>query len=372
MATKYRYSISIQFTRPNPNLTTGSILVPYLSRLGYMDAFHINKKSIRIIADRDELYEDNANLWFGKKKAISIQIYKAIEYYYITSSVLPKVSSITIMRRTLKSWKSVKYGCTSNFQQPLPNKGLIPNKLLNANFVQPMLGADARGVTYRIFLSYWLKSVIEESNFSKFSNLWRAFNAIFRYVAGSSQDSKGLQAIENIIYNNYSYLTNCQIYGSMNYRSLKALRWGFLINTKITFDKERHNIRTGQDGMSTNNMMTHYTDDRIIHIWKFFVEGRGIIQFRLSTLQVSQKTTIINYLHQHYYHRLGIPKVNEDKEVFALLITKYAYFLRNSLFHGAVEEVSFKMGSTPEDTDLEKAKEWLYALIEDMVNNNLI
>lgn len=200
MATLYKYSILINFANRNVNLSGQQRMnVPY--NAAHFDTFCFNASSIRIYAERYiRIHDDEVSL-YHKHHSINQQIQKAIEYYYITCPVYTHVQAIYIRIKT-NSKKSTysSYTSANRFNEPLSKRLRGNNEwLLTPADIQPMLNEDAKASAYRIILSYCLKSSTENTDFAKFSNLWRAFNAMYRYGSQSSTDKNGLNHIKNII-----------------------------------------------------------------------------------------------------------------------------------------------------------------------------
>ena len=363
MATLHKYSILITFAHPNPDLAAiQSRPVSYQG--ARTDTFCFNAQSIRIYANRYYKIHDNNIDLYQKTNLINLQIHKAIELYYATCSVYTHVRSINIKIKTNSSKSKYKDYITANtFTQPLPRniKGVNTWKFA-PNDMLPMLGIDAKANAYQIALSYCLKSATENTDFAKFSNLWRAFNALYRYHSNSSMDSRGLRSMEAIIRTHYMRLSLCRTM-IPNYASLlTSLRWRKFIINKISIDKSRR----PSHGTGTSDFLTHYHDYRINRIFNRFVNNIGI-WFNI----VSVQNIVPQNIQQHIQTNISAHR-QIQREILMLLIKDYAYFLRNTLFHGAVDEPSFTLGTTQEQKELKMASVWLENLIKDLLNNHLI
>ena len=364
MATLYKYSILITFAQPNPNLEGVRTQVSYGPLRGQIDDFRFNKRSVRIIAIRAKKIPDTQQDLYGKPNAVNNQIQKAIEYYYITCPQLTKVSSITIACGTKRPFDT--YQNADKYQQPLTyKKGAINPWMLTPKAASDVLLYGGNGQTYRIALSYCLRAAVETNDFTIFSLLWRAFNALYRQGAHSSKDSDGLNFIKRVINSNYAALSlsNTSI---VHYRTeFVSLRWNKFIRNKVSFDASRR--RSRQDGIGTRTFLTQYFDGEINSYFEQLLINNRTLSTKINSLRGTNVRTIKTHLRQN-----GIGNGFRDSDILITLVKEYAYFLRNTLFHGAVDEPSFTLGEIQEQKELGMAKVWLENIIKDLLNNHLI
>lgn len=364
MATLYKYSILITFAHPNPNLEGVRTQVSYGPLRGQIDVFRFNKRSVRIIAIRAKKIPDTQQDLYGKPNAVNNQIQKAIEYYYITCPQLTRVSSITISYGTKRPFGT--YQNADKYQQPLSYKrGAANSWMLTPAVASDILLYGGNGPTYRIALSYCLRAAVETNDFTIFSLLWRAFNALYRQGAHSTKDSDGLNFIKRVINSNYTALSlsNTMI---VRYRiEFASLRWNKFIHNKVSFDASRR--RSRQDGIGTRTFLTQYFDGGINSYFEQLLTDNISLSNRINLLRGTNVQTIKTHLRQN-----GIRGGFRDPDMLIILVKEYAYFLRNTLFHGAVDEPSFTLGEIQEKKELGMAKMWMENIIKDLLNNHLI
>lgn len=364
MATIYKYSILITFAHPNPNLAGNQAQVSYGPMPIQIDQFRFNKRSIRIIGNRARKIPDTQQDLYGNANAINNQIQKAIEYYYITCPQLTRVSSITIACGTKRPYYT--YQNANMYQQPLSyRRGAVNPWMLTPAVASDVLLYGGNGPTYRIALSYCLRAAVETNDFTIFSLLWRAFNALYRQGAHSSKDSEGLNFVKRVIYSNYGALSlsNTSI---LKYRTdFASLRWNKFIHNKVSFDTRNRSSRL--DGIGTRTFLTRFYDGGInAHFEQLLTNNRSLSN-RINLLRGTSTHRIVSFLHTN-----GIGTGFRDSDVLIILVKEYAYFLRNTLFHGAVDEPSFTLGEIQEQKELGMAKVWLENIIKDLLNNHLI
>lgn len=366
MATIYKYSILVTFTHSNPNLTGSREQVSYGPMPVHVDEFRFNNSSVRILANRVKRIPDTQQDLYGKPNAINNQIHKAIEYYYITCPRLTKVSSIQITCRTKTT--SYSYANANAYQQPLIYKrGEVNQWMLPPAVAHEMLQYGGNGPTYRMALSYCLRASVESNNFTIFSLLWRSFNALFRQGSHSPIDAKGLNYIERLINNNYNVLTHSNA-SILQYRTdFSLLRWPKFILAKISYDALQYNRRTHQNGIKTRTFLMHFWDGSINYYFEQLLARNKALSRRINLLRGTNLNTIVRHLQAN-----SIANGLRDQDVLIILIREYAYFLRNTLFHGAVDEPNFTLGEIQEQKELKIATTWLTNIIKDLLNNHLI
>ncbi len=65
------------------------------------------------------------------------------------------------------------------------------------------------------------------------------------------------------------------------------------------------------------------------------------------------------------------PIIN-DVELVTLLSIKYAYFVRNKMFHGEIPDSTFKIYNDNIDNEIDKLNEILSTLIYEILNSNIL
>lgn len=367
-----KYTIVIRFSKENPSaLVLGRRHVPYKSSNGRTDDFYFNKQSVRIVANRWERYRDSKEELYGNYNSLNQQIQKAVLMYYASSTIFPRISYIKIKRQC----RNIKYEYVhaGEYEQPLETKRNRLNRALPVAAIEPLLNEDNKGEQYRACLSYWLKANAEDGDFIVFSNLWRCFNALYRFKSGKSSDSKGLMCISNLIQvQNANLPLSIALVAPLTLSDLKKYRWIELIHGKLERDKENENRRGIAIGSGTKNLLTSYHDSRIIELADWLVTSVGFILRDLTTLKENDSVTSQDVFIRNYIANCKLHPQVLNYEILALLITAYGYFLRNTLFHGVVGESSFKLGKTKENIELTSISELMFVFIKELFDNNLL
>ena len=364
MSTQYKYSILVTFVHPNPNLAGVRTPVSYGPLQTQIDEFRFYKRSVRIIANRAKKIPDTQQDLYGKPNAINNQIQKAIEYYYITCPQLTRVSSITIACGTKRPL--TPYQNADKYKQPLAYKrGVVNPWVLSPEVASDVLLFGGNGPTYRIALSYCLRATVESNDFTIFSLLWRAFNALYRQGAHSSKDSAGLNFIKRVLFSNYGALSLSNSAISQYRTDFASLRWNKFIMNKVSFDTRPR--RMHYDGTGTRTFLTHFYDGGINNYFEQLLTTNRSLVNKINSLRGTNIHRIFSYLRAP-----GIGSGSRDSDVLIILVKEYAYFLRNTLFHGAVDEPSFTLGEVQEQKELGMARVWLENIIKDLLINHLI
>lgn len=323
-------------------------------------------KSIKIIAERWKKINDSVHDLYETENAINLQIQKAVEFYYITCPRLTKISRISIKVET--NTTQYIYANANNFKQPLPyHRNIVNTWCLPVNIVSDMLLLNGNGPAYRIALSYCLRTIVKSNDFSEFSLLWRAFNALYRRASGSPIDAHGLNQIKRLVLANYANFINSQAQMPNNIIQYPSLRWKTFLNTKLGLDQARVNPNTHLNGTGTRYFLLHFQDCRINQLFGDLLQENSSIRSKIRNLRGTSLHTINTHINQCI-----IAGHHCNEEILTLLAINYAYFLRNTLFHGVVDDPYFAIGHTKEQDELGMAKVWLENLIKDLLNNQLI
>ena len=62
----------------------------------------------------------------------------------------------------------------------------------------------------------------------------------------------------------------------------------------------------------------------------------------------------------------------KDEELITLLSIKYAYFVRNKMFHGEIPDRTFKIHNDLIDDEIDNLNSILSTLIYEIINNNIL
>ena len=117
---------------------------------------------------------------------------------------------------------------------------------------------------------------------------------------------------------------------------------------------------------STNNkiiafkdFVLRYSDERIMNLF------RDVLVYRKEYLQNAGLYDEVNtHINQN--------PIKNDVELVTLLSIKYAYFVRNKMFHGEIPDSTFKIHTDFVDNEIDILNKILSTLIYEIINSNLL
>ncbi len=342
------YHIKVEFSVSNKECAIGELSAKYVSGKDNEDKFHFFSKSFTLIASRSKVYEDNTIL-SNNSNSINKQLLKGLLYYYSIATSFPKISKVSIIR---KRAKSVDYNYIldcANIRQPI-----IPNNnpfIFDKEVLKEVFKESERGNAYRIALSYWLKGIASSERYYKFDHFWRAFNRLYLYHANKEKDSEGMQYMRQYIIDNPElFPLTLSITNSYSLIDLRRFRWRSLIlNDYSTFNKTK----------SFRDFVLRYNDERIMNLFK------DILPYREEFLRnAGLYNDVVSHINQH--------SIKKNEELITLLSIKYAYFVRNKMFHGEIPDSTFKIHDDYVDNEIDNLNIILSTLIYEIINGNIL
>lgn len=167
----------------------------------------------------------------------------------------------------------------------------------------------------RIALSYWLKGIASKEKYYKFDHLWRAYNRLFMYQGNTSKEVDCMSKMRIFIINNKNLFTNTlKITNAYTNNELRDFRWRSLI---------LNDYATSKKTKAFHDFILRYHDIRIM---KLFNE---ILPYRIDFLNQEN-------LFRNVQTHISSNTTLHDVELIPLLSIKYAYFVRNKMFHGEI------------------------------------
>ncbi len=345
----YHYHIKVDFSISNKECAIGNVYAKYSNGKNNEDSFHFFSKSFTLIASRSKAYEDGTIL-SNSCNSINNQILKGLLYYYSLATSFPKISKVSIIR---KRAKSVDFNYTldcANIIQPI-----IPNNnnpfSFNKEVVKEVFNESERGNAYRIALSYWLKGIASSERYYKFDHFWRAFNHLYLYHTNTKKDFDGMKHMRQYIIDNSGlFPLTISITNSYSSNDLRKFRWrNLILNDYDTYNKT----------VAFKEFVLRYNDERIMNLFKDVLPYREVFLKNAGLYG-----DVVSHINQ-------VP-IRKDGELITLLSIKYAYFVRNKMFHGEIPDSTFKIHYNHIDDEIDNLNGILSTLIYEIINSNLL
>lgn len=346
----YHYHIKISFDKNRSECNVGLVYAQYADRISHNDTFVFQPKELTIIISRSRIYKDgsilNSNL-----NTIYNQIIKALLYYYSLSKDFPEIKNIEIIRKRHRLSDYSYSECHSGIIQPIVSKQFKIYQF-NKEKIKVLFEETEKGKAIRIALSYWLKGIASNERYYKFENLWKSLNRLFMYQGNAPKEVDCMASMRTTIINNEAIFNKTKaITNSYTTEILRSFRW-------------RQLILNDYDKQSKTNafkcFVLRYKDSRIMDLFS------SIIPYRSNYLVAE---SLLSDVQNHINTNLSS---NCDAELITILSLKYAYFVRNKMFHGEILDSTFKLHETNEDIEVDRINEILSSLIFELIENNNI
>lgn len=347
MSKRYNYHIKVDFSISNKECAIGKVYSRYLNGKDNEDSFHFFSKSFKLIASRSKSYKDGTIL-SNNGNSINKQLLKGLLYYYSIATSFPKISKVSIIRKRAKSADfNYTIDCANIIQPIIPdnNNPFIFDK----EVLKEIFNESERGDAYRIALSYWLKGIASSERYYKFDHFWRAFNRLYLYHdANAVNDTDARRHMRRCIIDNPRiFPLTLRMITPID---LRKFRWRSLIlNDYDTFSKTA----------AFKDFVLRHNDERIMNLFK------EILPYREEYLKNAN-------LYDDVVSHINQAPTRKDGELITLLSIKYAYFVRNKMFHGEIPDSTFKIHDDHIDYEIDNLNNILSTLIYEIINNNFL
>lgn len=342
----YHYHVSIVFKGTGINVSIGRKTSGYSSSHPFQDTFVFYKKSCHLVLSRTKKYDDGAIL-SNANNSINAQIVKALLCYYAIASDFPIVEKLTIVRKSARS-ADYTYTESDTIIQPLQNK-IARTLCCNPSIIDGMMENNQRGQALRIAMSYWLKGISSDDVYSRFEHLWRAFSRLCSHQGGNPRDHDNQVVMRQFILDHSLSFPKC-IAITNNYSDYQFLsfRWSRMILNDYDTQKKT---------AALVGFIERYHDGRIMKMFQ---------QKLACRTKYLTNEGLINEVTKHITSNLN---QTIDAELVTLIAIKYAYFVRNKIFHGEVIDRTFRVKENELDLEMHKLNEVLAVLIMEIMEN---
>lgn len=345
----HQYQIKVEFSIANNSCAVGVVTSKYLGGKGNTDTFHFFKKSFSIRASRTKAYDGNT-IFSNNANSINNQLLKGLLYYYAIARNLPKIKRVSLIR---KRSGIVKYNYKlegTEIIQPITT--FVKNPFVfNSDVLKILFEESEKGNAIRNSLSYWLKGISSFERYYKFDHYWRAFNRLFLYQGNTIQDFEGMRQMRKFIINNPQYFQrSIGIIDEYSQSDLRKYRWRSLI---------LNNFSTIKQIGAYKDFIKRHTDERILKLFK-------------ELLPYREEFLINKGLIQEVEAHINMAPIRNSIEIVTLLCIKYAYFVRNKMFHGEIPDCTFKIHNDNLDIEMDNLNKLLSTLIFELLNSNIL
>lgn len=354
------YKITIHISRTN---TISEIItdVPFPNSVhGRGDKISFSKQKITIQAVRSRKYTPS-DILTNKYNSLYGQIFKSLIYLYSLNGGKVNIISIDVERFTTRT-RDTKFSVNiSAEEQPIKNSFALRYPI--SNFIKNKIweeNMDAYAI--RTILTIWLAAISSTDRYYIFERSWRAFERLCYYKSRTISNLKEFEAIVNLkdyIFNNLpSFQDSLNIASSITSREFNKYDWvGYLRNEFLPLSKSIKPRPYTE--IYQNHLVTCNTDWRIMKMLN-------------DTITIREKELrhhgIYNPINTYITTQLGLHTI-ANEQVLCILCCKYAYFLRNKMFHGEKPDYTFTFS---ENTIDNKMIDKLNYLFSSLINELLL
>lgn len=383
---KNLYRVKIIFKTVDVDKNIYSENIGYKGSTGNTDSINISNREINISAERSSIINPKSILE-NDTNTIHTQIIKSLLFYYLYFKKFVEIESISIKRE--------KNSILQEFK--LPNSDTKLNQVLDSTFkinnefkfeiVHLSSIFENNEKSYAIFnaVSYLLKANITNESSGKFEKLWKAFNSIYRYFGNGKNENECHRIIrKSIIDNNtvFNISTN-----KVKDFDKNVLRKKIRLRDLILNDYETKNLT-----VTFLSFIYRYSDHRICQLLKetlvyredFLKDIFSINNVESKFNQLANISSLYNLCKSNPSKDCIYNKVSEyldnninnnttsDVELVVFICIKYAYYVRNKIFHAEKHDLSFRFIDNKLTDELDWINDILETLVLELIKSNNI
>lgn len=360
-----RYTICIHMARTNSYV--GRIEnIPFVSAPpGEYDTVVYTKQKITIHANRYTKFTSDQIL-HNSRNSLYVQILKSLLFLYVSNKERIRIYSITIDRKTSRTEDpQYKYELEQH-EQPLKGDFLLREDLPDA--VKDIIWEESnRAYKLRAILSHYLGGLSSDDRYYIFERFWRTFEQLCFYHNRADSDNSDFRALAamRIYVNNHlaDFPEALLSANSLGVRDFQNFNWSGYIKNEFPLLAEGPSEKTYKNKFKVF-FVTNNRDYRVIRMLEKQVPLRNAEMAHFN---------IDADVNNHISGLIAVPERHEEN-VLTMLCCKYAYYLRNKMFHGEIEDFTFSFSEgNDNDRNLDKLNQMLsefnFELL--MVFNNL-
>ncbi len=306
------------------------------------DVVKFTQKKITIEAHRTSSKYKLEEILNNTRNSLHQQIIKSILYLYLRNGCRIRIKNICIDWHGGKKDEKFSYSI-ADAEQPLKSdfnlECPLPMCLIHCVW---KISNDVK-LKY-IILIHWLSALSSNDRFYAFERYWRTFERLCFYNnrASKTKDvSKALQKMRDFICGNVNlFPMTLDIINQIDYQTFRQLDWEGYIR----------NVFPPSSRCTSNKKYENYKDNFVIKN-----HDHRIMTMLENTLYIRQKE-LNDY---HFYsdikdHLDNQIKLNNmrNEEVLCVICCRFAYYIRNMMFHGEKPDFAFTFSKGAEENKM--------------------
>jgi hypothetical protein len=378
--TRNTYTINITFDCPEENTEYFNGGIKYSIDGLKFDKCSINSSSIKIEAERNTNIQP-IDILTNDSSTLHTQITKCLLYYYIHRRKFSKITSITVSRKRDTVFVTVTIPKENIEIEQVVEQNFYINENYILNDIDDIFLMGDKSIALFNGLSYLLKALNTNESSNRFESLWKAFNSIYRYIGKNENENTCLINLRTFMVNNES-LFNYSKNIVKNYETSelrKKIQFRNLIlndyptkNHTVAYiaflfrntDKRLLNILLDTLPYREENIKTISSIDKL--------EGKfnGLnLSHLYNIIKANPDSLLLNEVKKRIEQSIK-NNIKSDIEVVIFICVKYAYFIRNKIFHAEKHDLSFKFIKNNLLYEIDWINNVFESLIVELINCN--
>lgn len=326
--------------------------VGYIGTKKYKDNIQITEKSIEITANRS-LKINIKDIFYKNNNSLFNQVLKSLSYYYCTVGIFYEIERIKVVRILNSKTLEEQVISKSDFKQIVKNDFKIKQKLKPSS-LKLIFSNSEKGTKLFSSITYLIKSIDSEDEFTKFEKLWKSFNPLYRmigkkFLTGGEvrfSETNFIKSIKKFIgENSKSFNNSIQMVGDITSEELyNSLQWRNYINNNFLSRHLENDLK---------EKVFEFTDHRVMNIFK---KGIEIEKTHFKNIRYRDD------IKKHIDSSINSNIIKND-EVLSIIILNYLSFMRNKYFHGEKIDSSFRL---IDNKNIDEFK-WLNQIFESFI-----
>lgn len=349
-----KYTIALKIRRGNSFIKKlNSVL--YYSGSSKTDNIDFRSSLIRISCERSKSIDGNSMLTNGNSSVFK-QIMKVLLLYGAVNRNNASLHRLTIVKNANVAIEDIGYKVKD---QPVTWNNIVFNKSFDNDRLAHYLFETTDGDKLSNILSHWIVGISTTNRHSKFESLWRAFEQLCDFHNRTMlrrNEFENLKSMRQFLDTNKGLFPHTtSLLSTKDYTWLRRFQWKQLIYNNYPL--------TGSNKLWENyrdNFVLQNNDHRIIQLIRDTLVYREV-----KLISSGVKVDIDNHINIY-----TTTHVVDDVQLAAFMCCKYAYFVRNKMFHGEMYEKNFRFyHATDDDWQLDELNKILETLTFELIDN---
>lgn len=340
---KRTYCITIHISRQNNILWTKSC-IPYYGKPAVYpgDTIVYSRQKIVITAVRNHKRYSFQDILNNKQNSLYIQIHKSLLYLFAQNGKNIFIREIDIFQQTSSGTVKLGERKFDRHSQPLMGNFSIP-LTIPQNELELIFDETDKAIHFRNAMTHYLCGISSQDRYFRFERLWRSFeqlaHAHSQPGANRPSEERSMVDMRAFIISNNRLLNYTLKYvaRSIPRKRFRKCHWIQLIQNNYPNPGTQNQYNTYRDCFVLQNR-----DIRIIKML------RDTLFVRKSCLR---HWGVYHAINSHLVSIETSPETHND-HVLAILLCKYAYYVRNKCFHGQQADLSFCFSDKTNDDDI--------------------